>query len=65
MFNMNFAMQLVQQMRNPQQMLQNMGIPKEYLNSPENTMRYLMDSGKVNQQHIDQMNNLYNMFNKR
>lgn len=29
-------MQFVQQMQNPQQMLMNMGIPQEHLNSPEN-----------------------------
>lgn len=65
MFNINRAMQFVQQMQNPQQMLMNMGIPQEHLNSPENAMKYLIDSGKVTQQHVDQVTNLYNQFNKR
>lgn len=65
MFNINQAMQLVQQMRNPQQMLMNMGIPQEHLNSPESALQYLKDSVRVNQNHIDQMNSLYNQFNKR
>lgn len=65
MFNINRAMQFVQQMQNPQQMLMNMGIPQEHLNSPENAMKYLIDSGKVTQQHVDQVTNLYNQFHKR
>lgn len=65
MFNFNKAMQFVQQMQNPQQMLMNMGIPQEYLNSPESALQYLKNSGRVNQNHIDQMNSLFNQFNKR
>lgn len=65
MFNINRAMQFVQQMQNPQQMLMNMGIPQEHLNSPENALQYLKDSGRVNQNHIDQMNSLFNQFKKR
>ena len=60
MFNINNIMQFAQQMRNPQQMLQRMGIPQEHLSSPESTMKYLMDSGRINQSHIDQMNSLFN-----
>lgn len=65
MFNFNKAMQFAQQMQNPQQMLMNMGIPQEYLNSPESALQYLKNSGRVNQNHIDQMNSLFNQFNKR
>ena len=64
MINIQNVMNLVKQMQNPQQMLQNMGIPQEYLNSPDNAMKYLLDSGRVNQSQIDQMNALYNQFNR-
>jgi len=65
MFNMQNAMRLMQQLQNPQQFLMNMGIPREHLSDPQTTMKYLMDSGRVNQQQIDQMNNFCNQFNKR
>jgi len=64
MINIQNVMNLVKQMQNPQQMLQNMGIPQEYLNSPDNAMKYLLDSGRVNQSQIDQMNALYNQFKR-
>lgn len=64
MINIQNVMNLVKQMQNPQQMLQNMGIPREYLNSPDNAMKYLLDSGRVNQSQIDQMNALYNQFKR-
>lgn len=64
MINIQNVMNLVKQMQNPQQMLQNMGIPQEYLNSPDNAMKYLLDSGRVNQSQIDQMNALYNQLKR-
>lgn len=64
MINIQNVMNLVKQMQNPQQMLQKMGIPQEYLNSPDNAMKYLLDSGRVNQSQIDQMNALYNQLKR-
>lgn len=64
MINIQNVINLVKQMQNPQQMLQKMGIPQEYLNSPDNAMKYLLDSGRVNQSQIDQMNALYNQFKR-
>lgn len=64
MINIQNVMNLVKQMQNPQQMLQNMGIPQEYLNSPDNAMKYLLDSGRVNQSQIDQVNALYNQLRR-
>ena len=60
MFNIQNIMQFAKQMQNPQQMLQRMGIPQEHLNSPQDAMKYLLDSGRVNQSQIDQMNSLFN-----
>jgi hypothetical protein len=57
-------MNLAKQMQNPQQMLQRMGVPQEHLNSPQDAMKYLMDSGRVNQGQIDQMNSLLNQFKR-
>lgn len=64
MFNFMNAMNLVKQMQNPQQMLQRMGVPQEHLSSPESTMKYLLESGRVNQSQIDQMKNLMNQFKR-
>lgn len=64
MFNMNYAMQLVNCMKNPQQMLQKMGVPRESLDTPQNALKYLMDSGRVNQNQIDQVKGLYEQFYK-
>lgn len=58
--NFNNMMNLVKQMQNPQQMLQRMGVPQEHLSSPQDAMKYLMDSGRINQNHIDQMKSLMN-----
>lgn len=64
MFNFQYLMNLAKQMQNPQQMLQRMGVPQEHLNSPQDAMKYLMDSGRVNQGQIDQMNSLLNQFKR-
>ena len=63
---MNFhnAMNLIQQLQNPQQLLQRMGIPSEYMNSPQNVAQYLLDNGKVTREQIQQANSMYQqMFN--
>lgn len=65
MFNMNSAMQFAKMMRNPQEMLQKMGIPQDKLDSPQNAMQYLLDSGRVNQNHIDQVKGLYEQLYNR
>lgn len=57
--NIQQAMNLVQQLKNPQQMLQKMGIPQEYMNSPQNVAQYLLDNGKVTKEQIDQAKNMY------
>ena len=65
MFNMQYAMNMIQQMKNPQQMLQKMGIPQECLNNPQDVAQYLLQNGKVTQQHIDQATSMYQqMFRK-
>ena len=62
--NIQQMMQLMQAMRNPQQFLQRMGIPQESLKSPQDAAQYLMQSGKVTQQQIDQASSMYQqMFN--
>ena len=64
MFNFNNAMNLIKQMQNPQQMLSKMGIPQEYMSSPQNVAQYLLNNGKVNQQQIQQAQEMYRqMFN--
>lgn len=60
--NMNQMIQIMQAMRNPQQFLQRMGIPQESLNSPQDAAQYLMQSGRVTQQQVDQANNLYQQY---
>lgn len=64
MFNFQQAMNLLQQMRNPQQMLQKMGIPQEHLNTPQDALQYLLNSGKINQGQIDQLNSLMSQFKR-
>lgn len=59
MFNIQQFMQMAQ---NPQQMLAKMGIPSEYLSNPQTVAQYLLDSGRVNQQQIQQANTMYQQF---
>lgn len=63
--NMNYILQMYNQFaNNPQQVLQKYGIPQE-CDSPESVMKYLVDNGKVNQQQINQVNQLYRtLFNR-
>lgn len=54
------ALQAFQQMKNnPQQLLQRFGIPQS-CNSPESVAQYLLDSGKVTQEQIQQAKNFFN-----
>ncbi len=42
--------QLMQFMKNPSQVLSQIGIPQQYLNNPNDAIQYLMNTGKINQQ---------------
>ena len=64
MFNIQQAMNFMSQMRNPQQILQKMGIPQQYLNSPDNAMKYLIDSGRVTQDQVNSVINMVKQFNR-
>ena len=48
MINFQNAMAMIQAIKNPQQMLANMGIPQEHLSSPDSAAQYLLNSGRVN-----------------
>ena len=60
--NIQQAFQMMQQIRNPQQLLQRMGIPQEHINSPQSVEEYLLSSGRINQQQIEQAKQLYQQF---
>ena len=62
MFNMQ---QFFQAMQNPKQMLQRMGIPQEHMESPQKCAQYLLDSGKVTQEQINQVNSFYQNMKRR
>lgn len=66
MMNIMQALQMIQQFKNnPQQILMNYGIPKEFTDSPQNVAQYLMQSGKVNQAQFEQASNMYKqLFNR-
>ena len=65
MFNFQQAMSFIQQAQNPQQILQRMGVPKECMGSPKDTADYLLQSGKVSQQQIEQATQMYQQMFKR
>jgi hypothetical protein len=46
-----------QLMQNPNQMLSQMGIPKEFQNNPQNAIQYLMNNGKISQAQYNNANN--------
>ena len=46
-----------QLMQNPNQMLSQMGIPKEFQNNPQNAIQYLMNNGKITQAQYNNANN--------
>ena len=64
MFNIQNAMQMIQQIQNPQQMLKKMGIPEEHMQSPQDVAQYLLNNGKVTQEQINQASQMYQMFRK-
>ena len=65
MFNFQYAMNLIKQFQNPQQLLQRMGIPQEYRNDPQSVAQYLLDNGKVNQSQIEQAQRMYQQMFRR
>ena len=65
MFNIQNAMQIINQIRNPQQMLVRMGIPQDKLQSPDSVAQYLLNNGRISQQQIDQAKTLYQQMFKR
>ena len=63
--NMMQAFQYIQQFRNnPQQLLQRYGIPQE-CNSPDSVAKWLMESGKVTQEQVNQASSMYQQFFRR
>lgn len=65
MFNIQNAMQIINQIRNPQQMLVRMGIPQDKVQSPDSVAQYLLNNGRISQQQIDQAKTLYQQMFKR
>lgn len=65
MFNFQQAMNMIQQIQNPQQFLLSMGIPQEHMESPDSVAQYLLNNGKVNQQQIQQANMMYQRLYRR
>lgn len=57
--NPQMLMSMIQNIKNPQKMLQNMGIPQEAINTPQDVANYLLNNGKVNQSQIDQAKSMY------
>ena len=67
MNNMNF-MQMLQQLRqNPMQMLtQIFNLPQNMnLNNPYEILQYLLDSGQISQNQVNQANAMRQMFNQK
>ena len=54
MINPQMLMQVRQFLNNPQQTIQQMGIPKEYQNNPSGMIQQLMNSGKITQNQYNQ-----------
>lgn len=65
MFNIQNAMQIINQIRNPQQILVRMGIPQDKVQSPDSVAQYLLNNGRISQQQIDQAKTLYQQMFKR
>lgn len=55
MINPQMILQIKQFMNNPQQMIQQMGIPVEYRNNPSGMIQKLMDDGKLSQSQYNQL----------
>lgn len=47
-------------MQNPGQMLQQMGLPSDALKNPQATVQQLMNTGKLNQQQFNQLQQMAN-----
>lgn len=47
-------------MQNPAQMLQQMGLPADALKNPQATVQQLMNTGKLNQQQFNQLQQMAN-----
>ena len=43
--------------QNPNQLLQKLNIPTEYLNNPQGAIQYLMNNGKITQEMYNNANN--------
>lgn len=65
MFNIQNAMQIINQIRNPQQILVRMGIPQDKMQSPDSVAQYLLNNGRISQQQIDQAKTLYQQMFKK
>ena len=57
--NIQNVMQLINQMMNPQQVLQKLEIPQECMRSPQSVEQYLLNTGKINQQQVEQAKQFY------
>lgn len=57
--NMQYITQMMQMIRNPQQMMQRMGIPQDVTNNPQDVENYLLNSGRVTNEQIQQAKNMY------
>lgn len=63
--NIQQLMQTVTQMSsNPQAILQKYGVPQNF-KTPEEVAQYLMNSGRVSQEQVNQANNMYRQLFKR
>lgn len=51
---------IMQMRQNPQQFFQSVGIPAEHMNSPQDAIQYLMNTGRVNQQQYQQAQAMVN-----
>ena len=64
--NLQNIMNFIQRIQNPQQFLQGMGIPQEHIESPQSVESYLLNSGKISQQQVEQAKRFYQqMFGRR
>lgn len=55
MINPQMLLQVKQFLSNPQQMIQQMNIPKEYQNNPRAMIQKLMDDGRLTQDQYNQL----------
>lgn len=55
MINPQMITQVKQFLSNPQQMIQQMGIPQEYMNNPSGMIQKLMNEGRLSQAQYNQL----------